>query len=159
MTKFIALALSLLFAATATAVPIDISGASAEITGATTMTLHDVDALGGNYWLDLNWDEGRNVFAVADYGEEPPSMVGRWTIGADWGGEVEIFMIQFNEDGTLTSVDQGDGTWTQTGYDVEWDMTDSEIHFEGTIAEDGEYASGTMSDRLRRGTWSGGRGW
>lgn len=159
MNKLFAFALALFFAASASAVPIDISGADPVITGATTMTLHHVEALGGDYWLDLTWDQNRNVFAVADYGEEPPSMEGRWTIAAELGLGIEIYMIQFNADGTLTSVDQGDGTWTQDGYNVEWVMTESSTHFSGTIAEDGESASGDLWDPLQQGTWTGTRGW
>lgn len=160
MKKLLALALTTIFAATAaTAVPIDISNAESEITGSTTMTLHHVEALGSVYYIDLSWDENRNVFAVADYGEEAPSMVGRWTIGADWGGAIEIFMIQFNEDGTLNTVEHGDGSWSQAGYEVEFLIFDSRTQFDGTIAADGEWASGQVTRGFEHGTWGGSRGW
>ena len=60
-----------MLAAAIEVVPIDISAASVEITGATTMTLTGVAAFDGNYWADLEWNEDSNKFEVARYDSIP----------------------------------------------------------------------------------------
>jgi len=57
-------------------VAIDISSGTATITGPTTITLNNVSAMGGTYWVDLQWSDGQNIFIVVDYGLE--SACGGW---------------------------------------------------------------------------------
>ena len=60
----------MLLTTTGFAVPIDISGSDVEITGATTMTITGIEAMGGDYWADFAWNANTNKFDVTGYGEE-----------------------------------------------------------------------------------------
>jgi len=62
--------LVLALAASAPAIPIDISEAECTITGVTTFTMNNVSAQGGQHWVDFEWNATENRFDPVAHGKE-----------------------------------------------------------------------------------------
>ena len=62
---------ALLFGSQASAVPIDLTGATPTVTGPTTLHIEGIAAQGSTYWADFEWNAQTNKFDPTVYGEQP----------------------------------------------------------------------------------------
>ena len=65
-------------------VAIDLTNATVQVTGADTIRLEGVAALGSHYWINMQWNINGNAFAVTSYGEEAVTCGGWMWNNACW---------------------------------------------------------------------------
>lgn len=83
--RMITLVLVSLMSSGAQAVPIDLTNATPSVTGPTSLRIDGVEALGSIYWGEVEWNEDKNRFDVAAYGEDVPTGVEN-AFSMDFGG-------------------------------------------------------------------------
>lgn len=144
------------FGPVGSSVPIDLTDATPTVTGATTINITGIAALGSTYWADFAWSSSSNSFGVTGYGEDAGPVMDEFDFGEDMsshgymaGGETSIGAYTCDTQSQRVG-SCGDGTgWCQitvavkAGADevtltsrVPWYNTGASLYVDGELMDD-----------------------